>query len=97
MTSLIWSPQSLRDLESIRAYITEESPLYADLVVRRIVAVVERLTAFPESGRVVPERGTPDIREVIVRPHRVVYRVRPGVVEIATIFRASRLFPEFIE
>ena len=97
MTSLIWSPQSLRDLESIRAYIAEDSPLYADLVVRRIVAAVERLTTFPESGRVVPERGTPDIREVIVKPHRVVYRVRPGIVEIATVFRASRLFPEFIE
>lgn len=91
------APQSLRDLEAIRAYTAEDSPLYAHLVVRRIVAAVERLTAFPESGRVVPERGTPDIREVIVKPHRIVYRVRPGAVEIATVFRASRLFPEFIE
>ncbi len=97
MTSLIWSPQALRDLESIRGYIAKDSPLYADLVVRRIVAAVERLTAFPESGRVVPERGSPEIREVIVRPYRVVYRLRPGVVEIATVFRASRLFPEVIQ
>lgn len=94
MTPLIWSPQSLRDLESIRVYIVESSPLYADLVVRRLVAAVERLSAFPESGRIVPERNTPEIREVIVRPYRVVYRVRTGVVEIATIFRASRLFPD---
>ena len=94
MTSLIWSPQSLRDMESIRVYIAESSPLYADLIVRRLVAAVERLSAFPESGRIVPERNAPGIREVIVRPYRVVYRVRPGVVEIATIFRASRLFPD---
>lgn len=97
MTSLIWSPQALRDVESIRAYIAEDSPLYADLVVRRIVAAVERLDTFPKSGRVVPERNVPEIREVIVKPYRVVYRLRPGVVEIATVFRASRLFPEFIE
>lgn len=97
MTSLIWSPQALRDVESIRAYVAEDSPLYADLVVRRIVAAVERLTTFPESGRVVPERWSPEIRELIVRPYRIVYRHRPGVVEIATVFRASRLFPEVIQ
>lgn len=93
MTDLIWSPESLRDLESIRTYIAEDSPLYADLVVRRIVAAVERLRTFPESGRIVPERDARDIREVIVAPYRVVYRLRIGVVEIATVFRASRLYP----
>ena len=55
---------------------------------------VERLETFPESGRVVPERNAKEIREIIARPYRIVYRVRPGYVEIATVFRASRLFPE---
>ena len=96
MTALLWSPQSLRDLASIRAYIAEDSPRYADLVLRRLVAAVERLSAFPESGRIVPERNTPEIRELIVSPYRIVYRVRPGVVEIATVFRASRLFPDVL-
>ena len=35
----------------------------------------------------------PEIREVIVWPFRVVYRYRNGVVDIATVFRGSRLFP----
>ena len=94
MTKLIWSPQSLRDLESIRDYVATDSPLYAALVVERILQSVERLTSFPESGRVVPERNDPQLREVIVSPYRVVYRLRPGVAEIATVFRASRMFPE---
>ena len=94
MTKLGWSPQALRDLESIRDYIAAGSPRYAALVVERIVRGVERLGSFPESGRVVPERNDPEIREVIVRPYRVVYRLRPGVVEIATVFRASRMLPE---
>jgi len=64
------------------------------LVVERIIAAVERLRAFPESGRIVPERSDPQIREVIVRPYRVVYRYRQGEVEIATVFRASRQFPD---
>jgi toxin ParE1/3/4 len=93
---IIWSPQSLRDLESIRAYIAADSPMYAALVIERIVASVERLAAFPESGRVVPERNSPDIREVIVRPYRVVYRLRPGRVELVTVFRSSRQIPGLV-
>ena len=42
MSALTWSPEALRDTESIRAYIAEDSERYADLVVRRIMAAVER-------------------------------------------------------
>ena len=93
MTKLIWSPQAEQDIKAIRAYIIEDSTRYAELVVGRIVAGVERLARFPESGRIVPERNDPFIREVIVDPYRVVYRYRGSVVEIATVFRASRSFP----
>ena len=93
MTQIIWSPRSLRDVESIRDYISRDSSRVADLVVARIIKVVERLQAFPESGRKVPERNDPEIREVIAAPYRVVYRLREGNVEIITVFRASRLFP----
>lgn len=94
MIPILWSPQALHDLESIREYIARDSTLYADLVVRRIVAGVDRLASFPESGRVVPERGDPKIREVIVKPYRIVYRRQPTEVEIVTVFRASRLLPD---
>ena len=93
MTEIEWSPQAARDIESIREYIAQDSVRYADLVAGRIIASVDRLRAFPQSGRVVPERNHPEIREVIVGSFRVVYRNRPSVVEIATVFRASRLLP----
>ena len=68
MTQLWWSLQALRDLEAIREYIAVDSPRYAGLVVERIIAAVERLRAFPESGRLVPERSDPQIREVSSGP-----------------------------
>ena len=97
MTRLIWSPRSSRDLESIREHIAEDSPQYADLVVQRLVAAPDRLLEFPESGRVVPERGQRELREVIIRPFRIVYRLRGETIEIVTVFRASRLFPPLPE
>lgn len=93
MTPIRWSPQAVRDVEAIREYIAQDSQRYAQLTVDRIIASVERLRAFPQSGRVVPERADPEIREVIVGPFRVVYRYRSGAVDIATVFRGSRLFP----
>jgi toxin ParE1/3/4 len=94
--SVIWSPQAIRDVESIRAFIARDSPSYAELEARRIVAAVERLRSFPESGRPVPERQESAIREVIVPPYRIVYRLRSGVAEVVTVFRGSRQFPGFI-
>jgi plasmid stabilization system protein ParE len=55
VTPVIWSPQAIRDVEAIRAFIAQDSTAYADLVARRIVAAVERLHAFPASGRLIPE------------------------------------------
>ena len=43
MTPIRWSPQAVRDIESIREYIAHDSQRYADLMASRIIASVERL------------------------------------------------------
>jgi toxin ParE1/3/4 len=55
------------------------------------------LRQFPESGRVVPELRRRDIREVIHGAFRLVYRYRRDhdLVEVLTVFRATRRFPDF--
>ena len=95
MTTIRWSPRSGEDLENIFAHIHNEAPPYAALVVQRIIAAVERLEKFPESGRVVPERNVESLREIIVRPYRVVYRAAPDLVEIVTVFHAAQRSPVF--
>ncbi len=65
MTQVLWAPQAIQDVEAIRAHVARDSTHYADLVVERIVAAVERLKDNPRSGRVVPELGDESIREVI--------------------------------
>jgi toxin ParE1/3/4 len=92
VTEVIWSPRSVADLEEIRAYIEADSPAWADLTVRRLVAAVERLQQFPDSGRMAPERQSPDLREVVSGTYGIVYRRQPTTVEIATVFRGSRDF-----
>lgn len=92
MIDLLWSPRSEADLKEIRAFIETDSPAWADLTVRRLVAAVERLREFPDSGRMIPERQSPELREVVSGNFRIVYRRKPNLVEIATVFRGSRDF-----
>ena len=60
---LIWSPAARFDLKDIATYIREDSPSAAERFVRNLFRAVERLTDFPESGRIVPEFDDPTIRE----------------------------------
>jgi len=92
VTQVICAPQAVQDVEAIRAHVARDSPHYADLVVERIVAAVERLQNHPRSGRVVPELSDEAIREVIHGNYRIVYRLRHDVVEIATVFHGAHLF-----
>lgn len=94
MSRLIWSPRSLADLEAIREHIASDSEAYAGLVVARLVSAPSRLLEFPESGRMVPEFGRPNLRELAVRPYRLVYRLRGDIVEVVTVFHAARMFPD---
>ncbi len=94
MSRLIWSPRAIADLEAIRDHIAADSEQYASLVMARLVAAPDRLLQFPESGRMVPEFGRPNLRELVLRPYRIVYRLRGDVVEIATVFHGARMVPE---
>jgi plasmid stabilization system protein ParE len=93
VAEIVWSPQAISDVESIRSFIGRDSVLYAELVVARLISAVERAGAFRDSGRVVPELGDPILREILWRNYRVVYRVRGEGVEIVTVFHGAMLFP----
>ena len=95
MRRLRWTRRAREDLASIRAFIGEESPNYAALVIARLVSAADRLAQFPESGRVVPEFVHSELREVIHRPYRIVYRlVGTNEVHILTVHHAAQRFPE---
>ena len=95
MTRVRWTPQARSDLRRIHEYISRDSPHYASLVVAELIGSVRRLQEFPLSGRVVPEREDPSLREVIWHNYRVVYRHLPATSEahVLLVFRAERLFP----
>ena len=88
--NIVWSPLALERVEDIALYIAEDNPGAADGWVDDIFAAVERLAAFPESGRIVPEVGARRIREVIVGQYRLIYSVKDRI-DVLTVRRSSQL------
>jgi plasmid stabilization system protein ParE len=92
---LRWTLRAREDLANIRAYINEQSPNYAALVMGRVITATDRLAQFPESGRAVPEFEQPDVREVIYRPYRIVYPlVGADEAHVLTVHHSARPFPD---
>lgn len=91
MTQLIWTRRAIEDVQSIRKFIAQDSPHYAELVTQRLIASVERLPSLPQSGRVVPEIDDPAVREVIQGSYRIVYRLIREEIHIVTVHHAARL------
>ena len=61
----------------------------------QLISETDRLQAFPRLGRVVREYGNESLREIILRPYRIVYRVNHErkVCEIARVWHSARGSP----
>ena len=94
MAAVIWTEKSVADLEDIFDYIAIDSPFYAQHQVEKIIASVERLLTFPDSGRHLPEFPESPLREIIVDPYRIVYRTTNSKIFIVAVIHGKRLLRE---
>jgi plasmid stabilization system protein ParE len=85
-----WSEPSLLDLEGIQEYIARDSEYYASRFIMKIIEAAEVLENFPEIGRLVPEADQENIREILFRNYRIIYRIEPKRVLILTILQGGR-------
>ncbi len=93
---VVFSLRALRDLEEIVRYIAVDNPSAAARFGAMLLKEAEAIGRMPETGRVVPELKTPEIRERIFRSIRIVYRidVLEHRVVIARFWHGARGKPE---
>ena len=93
---IIWSRQARDDLLDIVTFIAANNSPAAESFGFRLMAKVDLLEQFPEIGRVVPEEQDENIREIILPPYRIIYRVlaEHHVVAIARVWHGARGEPE---
>lgn len=87
-----WSKPAKIDLKQLHDYIARDSKFYAQKVSQEIVEKSEKLNKFPAVGRIVPELGDPNIRELLIYSYRLVYEVFPDKVEVLALIHSKRNF-----
>ena len=93
--AVTFSESAVADLEDVRHWYTEQGvPDVGARLVAGVIERVEQISAFPDSGRVVPEFETPWLRELIYPPFRIVYRVDDDRLRVVRIWRSERLMLE---
>ena len=90
MGQVHWSEPALADLRDIVSFVARDSPAYAARLASRISGAPRRLAAFPRLGQVVPELNQPSIRELWVRPYRIIYLIRDPDCFILAVVHGSR-------
>lgn len=90
--NLVWSREAGENLVDIEEFIARDSVERAIRFVDALIDHTETILAEnPRSGRSVPEIGNTDIRELIYRGYRIVYRLKGDALEILTVFEGHRL------
>jgi plasmid stabilization system protein ParE len=87
---LRWTEQAVEQLGSIADYISLSSPVYAEAVVGRISTRIQGAIDYPEIGVRVPELDTPEIRQLIEWPYRIIYRRQATAIEVLAIVHGRR-------
>lgn len=82
-----WSRRALRTLEE---FAERRGQAWAE----RMVARVEQLEAFPDSGRIVPEFGNRYIRELIEGDYRIIYERFADRIEVIGVIHGYRSFSQ---
>jgi addiction module RelE/StbE family toxin len=89
--NVLWTEPAIDDLTALREHIARDAEVYADAMISEILDATEKLEEFPRMGRVVPELGEPDTRELIIRSYRVIYEIEEDSVRILTVLHGARL------
>ena len=85
-----WSEGALSELDEGISYIAEDSIGSAVRVLELILESAESLSKMGERGRVVPERGDPSVRELLVDPFRLLYHLGESNIVILGVLHQRR-------
>lgn len=93
---IVWSQTAVGDLGQIVQFIAVDDAVAAASLAERILNGIERAAELPFSNRAVPEKAEESIREVILRPYRIIYQVdhRRDAIHILRIWHAARGGPD---
>ena len=87
-----WAKKAVLQVKRIGEDIEVDSPWQAERIVKLLYSTPEKLRWSPRKGKIVPEFGDPDLREVTVYSWRFIYRILDEeTLEVAAVVHGRRL------
>ena len=91
-TEITLAEAAYADLVQIEEYIAQDSPTIARRFVLQVFNKLEQLRSFPNSGKIVPEFGRSQIREIRIKRYRIVYHLTaPDSITVLRVIHGARL------
>jgi plasmid stabilization system protein ParE len=82
---VVWSPLATDRAVEIAQFIFQGDSNAAFDWINRLFDATDDLARFPEMGRMVPEMGRKEIRELIWRGYRIIYQLKAEEVVVHTL------------
>lgn len=90
---VIWSVEAAEQLREITNYVAERNPQAARRIAAALLKRSRHLAQPPLTGRRLPEFPHADLRELLERPYRLIYRITDSRVEIVALKHYRQLLP----
>jgi len=90
---VVWTEAATQDLIEIVSFVARNSPADSRRLLIRLRSRADSLAGTPRRGRVVQElasTGSRAWRELLVKPHRIVYRIGGNVVLVGAVVDGRR-------
>jgi plasmid stabilization system protein ParE len=89
---IIVAPRAISDLRDIVLYISPDRPDAARRLGYALIEKTKALAAFPRSGGVVREFADDKIRQLVLPPYRIIYRIDDAarVVGVARFWHGAQ-------
>lgn len=91
--NILWTETAKKDLHEILEYISYDNIDIAKKQYIKIKENAEKLTSFPEQGRIIPELANENInkyREIIISPWRLMYIIEKNTVFVLAVIDGRR-------
>jgi len=91
---VVWTDRARWRLKLIRDYIAKDNPEAARVITQRLLLRSRQISEHPYTGRQTPEYQQDDIRELLERPYRIIYRVKATQIDVIAVMHYRQLLPD---
>jgi plasmid stabilization system protein ParE len=85
-----WTQAARRHIDEAIAIAAEDAPAAAERLLSAALDAAASLDTLAERGRIVPELGLANVREILVGRYRLIYEVGEGEVTILAFVHGAR-------